>query len=104
VVPGEPRDYLADHPAQPVLVVEVSSSRLAFDRRHKASVYARAGIAEYWIVNLAEGCLEVYRQPVAPQRPGDEWRYGQAAVLHAGDVITPLAAPGASVPVADLLP
>ena len=104
VVPGGPRDYLVDHPARPVLVVEVSLSRLAFDRRHKASVYARAGIAEYWIVNLAERCLEVYREPVAPEALGDEWRYGRAAVLAASGAVTPLAAPRASIAIADLLP
>jgi Uma2 family endonuclease len=104
VVAGGPRDYLADHPARPVLVVEVSSSSLAFDRRHKASLYARAGIAEYWIVNLAERCLEVYRDPVPPAGPTDTWRYGGAAVLRAGEAVTPLAAPAAGIPVADLLP
>ena len=104
VVIGRPRDYLADHPARPVLVVEVSLSRLAFDRRHKASLYARAGIAEYWIVNLPERCLEVFRDPVAPAGPEDDWHYGGASVLRAGETVTPLAAPAASIPIADLLP
>ncbi|MGH7392168.1 MAG: Uma2 family endonuclease [Candidatus Rokuibacteriota bacterium] len=45
VVRGAPRDYLEDHPARPVLVVEVAHSSLAFDRRYKASLYARAGLA-----------------------------------------------------------
>src|SRR5215813_923173 len=42
VVPGGPRDYMADHPARPVLVVEVSDSSLTLDREHKGSLYARA--------------------------------------------------------------
>ena len=104
VVAGGPRDYLADHPARPVLVVEVSSSRLAFDRRHKARVYARAGIAEYWIVNLTERCLEVYREPGAPAGVRDDPRYGAVSVLRPGEDVTPLAAPAARISVADLLP
>src|SRR5262249_28089345 len=49
VVPGDPRDYRDAHPARPVLIVEVALSRLAFDLRRKASLYARAGIADYWV-------------------------------------------------------
>ena len=45
VVRGGPRDYAEAHPADPVLVVEVSLTSLAFDREHKASLYARAGHA-----------------------------------------------------------
>src|SRR5574341_1030335 len=63
VVPGSFRDYAAAHPSRPVLVVEVSESSLALDRHHKGSLYARAGLADYWIVNLTERVLEVYREP-----------------------------------------
>jgi len=65
VVRGSPRDYLAEAPTDPVLVVEVSQTSLALDRARKASVYARAGIADYWIVNLVEGVVEVHRDPGA---------------------------------------
>src|SRR5919201_1159389 len=61
VVRGHPRDYAAAHPADPVLVVEVPLPSLAFDRQHKASLYARAGRPEYWIVNLVDRVLEVHR-------------------------------------------
>src|SRR5262245_8062988 len=66
VVRGDVRDFAISHPAAPVLVVEVSLSSLAFDREHKASLYARAGRPEYWIVNLIDRVLEVRRQP-APE-------------------------------------
>ena len=49
--------------ARPVLVVEVAESSLLFDRHHKGSAYARAGLSEYWIVNLIDRRLEVYRRP-----------------------------------------
>src|SRR5262249_18783203 len=63
VVPRDPYDYRDGHPAHPVLIVEVSLSRLRFDRAFKGSLYARAGIADYWVVNIPERQLEVYRDP-----------------------------------------
>jgi Uma2 family endonuclease len=104
VVPGTRRDHRSAHPSHPVLIVEVADSSLEFDRGEKASLYARAGIADYWIVNLVEQLLEVYREPVpAPQaRYGS--RYAAATTLRAGDHVTPLAAPAAAIPVTDLLP
>ena len=65
LVPGRVRDYHREHPARPVLVVEVAESSLLLDRRHKGSLYARARLDDYWIVNLVDRVLEVYRQPVA---------------------------------------
>ncbi len=47
VVRGAPRDYLAEHPSRPALIVEVAQSSLAFDRRRKGELYARADIADY---------------------------------------------------------
>ena len=104
VVPGDPRDYKDAHPSRPVLIVEVALSRVAFDRQHKASLYARAGIADYWIVNLPGRSLEVYREPVADPVAPFGWRYGQVMTIGADGAASPLAVPGASVPVADLLP
>ena len=103
VVPGSRRDYSRGHPSHPVLLVEVADSSLEFDRREKAGLYARAGIAYYWIVNLVDNVLEVYRDPVAdPGRPYG-WRYGSTLTLRAGDLVAPLAAPATPVAAADLL-
>jgi Uma2 family endonuclease len=104
VVPGDPRDYRDAHPTRPVLVVEVALSRLGFDREHKGSLYARAGIADYWIVNSPDRRLEVYRGPVPDGAAPFGWRYGSALALRAEQRVAPLAAPGVSVIVADLLP
>src|SRR3989449_6768950 len=52
VVPGSPEDYSPAHPSRPVLTVEVSESSLAVDRQRKGSLYARAGLADYWVLNL----------------------------------------------------
>jgi Uma2 family endonuclease len=51
------------HPTGALLVIEVARESLRKDRLLKASLYARAGIPEYWIVNPAEDRVEVYRDP-----------------------------------------
>ena len=104
VVPGSPRDYIAAHPAHPVLVVEVAQVSLAFDREHKSSLYARAGVTDYWIVNLVEDVLEVRRNPAPSDAAPYGWSYLTLEVLGPNDSVSPLAAPAASIPVADLLP
>ena len=103
VLPGAPRDYLASHPTAPTLVVEVALVSLALDRGEKASLYARAGVADYWIVNLVDNVLEVYRAPVADPLAAHGWRYASTATLRQGDTVTPLALPDSVIPVSDLL-
>jgi len=104
VVSGTARDYRHAHPSRPALTLEVSVSSLAIDRERKASLYARAGLADYWIVNLIAGVLEVYRQPVPAADAPFGWRYARREVIDAAGHASPLAAPSASVPVASLLP
>ncbi len=97
VVEGTIDDYVEAHPSTAVLVVEVADASLAFDRTRKAALYARAGIPDYWIVNLIDGVLEVYRQP-------QNNAYQQHMVLALHDQIAPLARPGAFLEVARLFP
>jgi Uma2 family endonuclease len=104
VVPGDPRDYRDAHPEHPALIVEVALSRLRFDREHKGSLYARAGIADYWIVNIPERSVEVYREPVPDGTARFGWRYGRSITLGPDQRVSPLAAPNAAVLIADLLP
>ena len=101
VVPGHLRDYLDAHPSTPVLLVEVAQSWLAKDRLRKARLYARAGLTDYWIVNLVDEVLEVYREPV---RSAGRWKYRSVRLLRSGAGVSPLAAPRARIRVADLLP
>jgi len=70
VVPGTWADYRDAHPSSAALTVEVADSSLAFDRDDKGSLYARAGLQDYWIVNLVDRVLEVYRR----QTPSHRWR------------------------------
>ena len=102
VVPGSERDYVgSDNRADALLVVEVSDTTPAFDRGRKARRYDRAGIADYWVVNLPDRRLEVYRKPA---RQGGRYRYTDVAVLEAMESVAPLAALNSLVLVADLLP
>ena len=63
MVAGSPRDYRDQHPASALLIVEVADASLTFDRTIKANVYARAGMTDYWLLNLVDGMLEVHRDP-----------------------------------------
>jgi Uma2 family endonuclease len=84
------------------LVVEVADSSVRFDRGLKARVYARARIADYWVVNLMDRTVEVYRKPtIGNRRPA---RYEVVHVARPGERLIPLAAPAAVIAVADLLP
>ena len=100
VAPGTPRDYEDHHPRpeELLLVLEVSDSSLVKDRGPKLVSYAQALIPEYWLLNLPDRQLEVYRQPT----PGGI--YAHFRVYRSGDSIAPLSAPDHPVPVADLLP
>jgi Uma2 family endonuclease len=104
VVPGRPGDYRDAHPAQPALAIEVADSSLAFDRIRKGSLYARAGVPDYWILNLVERVLEVYRDPVPDPSAPHGWHYRSMTTLTPSDLVTPLAVPSRPISVSDLLP
>ncbi len=103
VVVGRPRQYLHAHPTTAELIVEVSESTLNYDRVQKGSLYARAGIADYWIVNLVDSRVEVYRDPVPDATQPHGWRYDSRTDLVPPATVTPLSLTTA-LPVADLLP
>lgn len=84
------------HPTTADLVIEVADSSIDFDTNEKRLIYARAGIRDYWVVDINGRRLLVYRSPQA----GD---YAIQQALGPADTISPLAAPAAAVRVADLL-
>jgi len=102
VVVGSPRDYRDAHPQTAVLIVEVTDTTLPYDRERKARLYAKAGIPEYWIVNLLDQCLEIHRHPEGVS--SSHAAYQSRSVAQPSDVVSPLAAPERSLAVADLLP
>ncbi|HEU4370545.1 MAG TPA: Uma2 family endonuclease [Methylomirabilota bacterium] len=101
---GSPRDYVDAHPTRPALIVEVAQSGLRLARGRKAAVYARARVADYWIVNLVERVLEVHREPARPGPARWHWGYAAVEIFGADATVAPLATPSAVVRVADLLP
>jgi Uma2 family endonuclease len=104
VVLGSFRDYVGGHPSRPALVLEVSESSLSLDREHKGSLYARAGFADYWIVNLVDRVLEVYREPGPDPAASLGWRYRSVTVLGREASVSPLALPSSDIRVVELLP
>ncbi len=104
VIRGSPRDYVDAHPRRPALIVEVAQSGLGMARGRKATAYASARIADYWILNLIDRVLEVHREPARPGPARRHWGYAAIETLGADAMITPLAAPAAHPRVGDLLP
>ena len=105
VVRGVPRDYSHRHPTTALLVVEVSDTTLAYDRRDKASLYARAAVPEYWVLNLIDGLLEIRREPRRDTTAPFGHAYGRVAHLGREDTIDTARLSAASVRhVHELLP
>jgi Uma2 family endonuclease len=92
-----------EHPTTALLVAEIGDETLDFLRR-KASLYAAAGIADYWVLNIVDNVLEVRRDPRPDATQDFGFGYTTLTTLTATDFATPLAAPNARIPVADLLP
>ena len=104
VVQGSIRDYAEAHPTAAALLVEVADTSVSYDRTFKGSLYAKAGVAEYWIVNLVKRQLEVYRQPVADEQATYGWHYANVSTYQPGQSVAPLNATDQQVAVEDLLP
>jgi Uma2 family endonuclease len=83
-------------PADVLFLVEIADSSLRFDRAIKRPLYARAGIPEYWIVNLVEGAVEICREPGKAD-------YASVRSAGCGALIEPTLLPGVSISVSDLL-
>lgn len=93
--------FVQPHPKTAALVIEVSDTSIAHDR-DKALEYAAAGVPEYWIIDLADRCVEIYRNPVPDRSAPLGFRYPPPALAKDDQTISSLA--GASLKVADLLP
>src|SRR5580658_7671410 len=90
VVLGKPSREFRDsnpRPGDPRLVVEISDSTLGFDLTTKAELYARAGIVEYWVIDVAARRLVVHRDP-------REGLYRSVTAYREEESASPLASPG----------
>ena len=104
VIKGDIRDFTDAHPTAAELIVEVADSSLSYDRTVKGSLYAKAGMAEYWIVNLVDQQLEVYSRPRPDTKADYGFSYRVSDIYRPGQQITPLSASDKSVAIADILP
>jgi Uma2 family endonuclease len=89
-------DYSAAHPTSAFLVIEVANSSLRKDRSIKAEVYARAGVPEYWVVDLAGRSVEVRTEP-------EDGVYKRLATARPGDTLAVPCLGGAELAVSDFL-
>lgn len=96
-------DAAARHPASADLVLEISDSSLSFDRNAKASLYAKFGIDDYWLLNLPHNRLEMRREPVENAKAAFGWKYSSLTLLPEGQSASPLFAPDVSFSVSALL-
>jgi Uma2 family endonuclease len=103
-VPGTARDYLTRQATTAALVVEVSDTTVAYDATEKAELYATGGIADYWVLDVANGRVLVFRDPQPLPTTPPATAYQTCLTLGRGDTVSPLALPGVTVNVADLLP
>jgi len=89
-----PDFYATSHPGPEdvVLVIEVAETSAAVDREVKVPLYARFGVPEVWLVDLAEDRVEVFREPSAQG-------YREVRVLRRGESVAPALLPDLAVPV-----
>ncbi len=104
IIEGKARDFKNAIPKTAALIIEVSDTSLFYDRGKKASLYARAEIEDYWIVNVKDKRLEVYRRPIKDETAFYGFSYGEIRILSKNDEVLPLGAPDAKIKVADILP
>lgn len=97
VIPAA-EDSAEHHPRAAVLVVEVASDSLTKDRQVKATLYARAGVPEYIVVNLVDDALEIHRAPDAAAG-----RYRTLVTASRGERIQLESLPGVELAVSDVL-
>jgi Uma2 family endonuclease len=92
-----PKRYMSSHPEAKdiLLLIEVAESSLSVDQNDKAKLYSAAGIPEYWVVNAADECIHVYREP-SPHG------YRSLFTASCGTQISPIVCPTASLSLADL--
>lgn len=88
-------NYRAAHPSQALLIIEVADSSLKFDRQDKAELYARVGVPEYWVVNLADRIIERHSEPTSGA-------YARVTPFRSGETIVSLAFGDVGVRVSDL--
>jgi Uma2 family endonuclease len=93
-----PDFYSSRHPVADdvLLLIEVADSSLNFDQNQKLRLYAMHNIPEYWLLNLIDNCLEVYRKPKGEV-------YAEKTTLYNGDNVTLSQLPEINIQITDIL-
>ena len=86
---------LRDHPSELLLLIEIADEPLIIERGPKLTIYAGAGVPEYWIVDVSKVIVEVHTQP-------ENNRYANVQTFRDGDVLRPTLLPDVAIRVADL--
>lgn len=99
VVKIDPNDYVTHHPQteEIYLIIEVADSSLEYDCEIKAKLYAKSGIKDYWVIDVRERKLHLFRKP---QKTG----YETKEILSEIDSVTPLNFAELSIKISELLP
>ena len=95
----DPFDYATHHPtpSEVYLIIEVADSSLTFDREIKAKIYARSGIADYWVLNVGDRQLHVFREPAVDG-------YQSEVILAETASISPIEFPAFNIAIQAMLP
>lgn len=104
VVQGRPWDFEREHPETASLIIEVSFSSLDYDQKTKSHLYASMNVPDYWVLDLDNRQLIVYRQPIVDEQTQFGHRYEQVTTLNEDGHVTPLENPDAKLAFADMLP
>ena len=90
--------YASRHPVAEdvLLLIEIADSSLNFDQNQKLRLYAMHNIPEYWLLNLIDNCLEVYRKPKGEV-------FAEKTTLYQGDNITLSQLPDITIQVSEIL-
>jgi Uma2 family endonuclease len=104
VVEGRPSTAIRPLPPLCQDTCRTAESSLRFDSIEKGSLYARAGIVDYWIVNLIDRVVEVYRESGTGLTAPYGWRYMSVERFAPPSAIMPIAVPATPIPVAALIP
>jgi Uma2 family endonuclease len=102
VVVGDPRTHTTN-PSTAVLVLEVNDTTLAYDTGENVSLYAAAGIADYWVIDTTNRRVLVYRDPTPDPNQPHAHTYSTTHVLLPGQSLAPMGSPTTLVAVNELL-
>lgn len=99
VVKVDPLDYVDHHPtaSEVYLIIEVADSSFKYDRETKGKAYAQSGILDYWLLDVNNRKLHVFREPT-------QEKYQSEVIFSQEAIISPLNFPGLMITIADMLP